>query len=60
LVNRERIDATVSLKDTNNDIALLKLSQPPASRQNIIVLGDSSSGKTGDGIFTNASKTSYG
>jgi len=43
LINGERIDATVSLKDTNNDIAILKLSQSPTSRQNIIVLGDSSS-----------------
>jgi S1-C subfamily serine protease len=59
LVNGERIDANVSLKDTNSDIAVLKLSQLPTSRQNIIVLGDSSSGKTGDGIFTNSSKTSY-
>ena len=52
LVNGERIDATVSLKDTNNDIAVLKLSQSPTSRQNIIVLGDSSSVKTGDRVFT--------
>jgi len=52
LVNGERIDATVALKDTNNDIAILKLSQSPTSRQNIIVLGDSSSVKTGDRVFT--------
>jgi hypothetical protein len=52
LVNGERIDATVALKDTNNDIAVLKLSQSPTSRQNIIVLGDSSSVKTGDRVFT--------
>ena len=52
LINGDRIDATVSLKDTNNDIALLKLSQSPTSRQNIIVLGDSSSVKTGDRVFT--------
>ena len=52
LINGERIDATVSLKDTNNDIAILKLSQPPTSRQNSIVLGDSSSVKTGDRVFT--------
>ncbi len=52
LINGERIDATVSLKDTNNDIAILKLSQPPTSRQNIIILGDSSSVKTGDRVFT--------
>jgi S1-C subfamily serine protease len=52
LVNGERIDATISLKDTNNDIAILKLSQSPTSRQNIIVLGDSSSVKTGDRVFT--------
>ena len=31
LVNGERIDATVALKDTNNDIAILKLSQSPTS-----------------------------
>ena len=42
LLNGEKIDATVALKDTNNDIAILKLSQSPASRQNIITLGDSS------------------
>lgn len=35
LVNGERIDATVALKDTNNDIAILKMSQSPTSRQNI-------------------------
>jgi len=52
LINGERIDATLALKDTNNDIAILKLSQPPTSRQNIIVLGDSSSVKTGDRVFT--------
>ena len=52
LINGERIDATIALKDTNNDIAILKLSQSPASRQNIIVLGDSSSVKTGDRVFT--------
>jgi len=52
LINGEKIDATVALKDTNNDIAILKLSQSPTSRQNIIVLGDSSSVKTGDRVFT--------
>jgi len=52
MINGDRIDATVSLKDTNNDIAILKLSKSPASRQNIIVLGDSSSVKTGDRVFT--------
>ena len=52
LINGDRIDATVALKDTNNDIAVLKLSQSPTSRQNIIVLGDSSSVKTGDRVFT--------
>ena len=52
LINGERIDATVALKDTNNDIAILKLSQSPTSRQNIITLGDSSSVKTGDRVFT--------
>ena len=52
LLNGEKIDATVALKDTNNDLAVLKLSQPPASRQNIIVLGNSSSVKTGDRVFT--------
>ena len=31
LINGKRIDATVALKDTNNDIAILKLSQSPAS-----------------------------
>jgi len=35
LINGDRIDATVALKDTNNDIAILKLSQSPTSRQNI-------------------------
>ena len=52
LINGQRIDATVALKDTNNDIAILKLSQSPTSRQNIITLGDSSSVKTGDRVFT--------
>jgi S1-C subfamily serine protease len=52
LINGERIDATVALKDTNNDIAILKLSKSPTSRQNIITLGDSSSVKTGDRVFT--------
>ena len=52
MINGDRIDATVALKDTNNDIAILKLSQSPTSRQNIITLGDSSSVKTGDRVFT--------
>mgnify|MGYP003972032207 FL=1 len=52
LLNGEKIDATVTLKDPNNDIAILKLSQPPTSRQNIITLGDSSLVKTGDRVFT--------
>jgi hypothetical protein len=30
--NGEKIDAIVALKDTNNDIAILKLSQSPTSR----------------------------
>ena len=52
LINGDRIDATVALKDTNNDIAILKLSQSPTSRQNIIILGDSSLVKTGGRVFT--------
>ena len=40
LINGKRIDATVALKDTNNDLAILKLFQPPSSRQNITILGD--------------------
>ena len=48
LTNGERIDATIAVKDTNNDIAILKLSKSPTSRQNIITLGDSTSVKTGD------------
>jgi len=52
LLNGEKIDATVTLKDPNNDIAILKLSQSPTSRQNIITLGDSSLVKTGDRVFT--------
>jgi len=52
MINGDRIDATIALKDTNNDIAILKLSQSPTSRQNIITLGDSSSVKTGDRVFT--------
>jgi len=52
LTNGERIDATIAVKDTNNDIAILKLAKPPTSRQNIITLGDSTSVKTGDRVFT--------
>ena len=52
LINGERIDATIAVKDTNNDIAILKLSKSPTSRQNIITLGDSTSVKTGDRVFT--------
>ena len=52
LINGERIDATVAIKDTNNDIAILKLSKSPRSRQNIITIGDSSSVRTGDRVFT--------
>ncbi len=52
LINGERIDATVAIKDTNNDIAILKLSTSPRSRQNIITIGDSSSVRTGDRVFT--------
>ena len=50
--NGEQIDATIAVKDTNNDIAILKLSKSPTSRQNIITLGDSTSVKTGDRVFT--------
>ena len=52
LTNGEQIDATIAVKDTNNDIAILKLSKSPTSRQNIITLGDSTSVKTGDRVFT--------
>jgi len=52
MINGERINATVAIKDTNNDIAILKLSAPPRSRQNIITIGDSSSVRTGDRVFT--------
>ena len=52
LTNGERIDATIAVKDTNNDIAILKLAKSPTSRQNIITLGDSTSVKTGDRVFT--------
>jgi S1-C subfamily serine protease len=52
LNNGEHIDATIAVKDTNNDIAILKLSKSPTSRQNIITLGDSTSVKTGDRVFT--------
>ena len=52
LNNGERIEASIAVKDTNNDIAILKLSKPPTSRQNIITLGDSTSVKTGDRVFT--------
>ena len=52
LTNGEKIDATITVQDTHNDIAILKLSQPPTSRQNIITLGDSNSVKTGDRVFT--------
>jgi len=52
LTNGERIDASIAVKDTNNDIAILKLSKSPTSRQNIITLGDSTSVKTGDRVFT--------
>ena len=50
--NGEQIDATIVVKDTNNDIAILKLSKSPTSRQNIITLGDSTTVKTGDRVFT--------
>ena len=52
LTNGERIDASIAVKDTNNDIAILKLSKSPTSRQNIITLGDSTTVKTGDRVFT--------
>ncbi len=51
-VNGERIDATIAAKDTDHDIAILKLSKSPKSRQNIITIGNSSSVKTGDRVFT--------
>ena len=50
--NGEKIDATIAAKDTDQDIAILKLSKSPISRQNIISLGDSASVKTGDRVFT--------
>jgi len=52
LINGVKIDAKITVQDTQNDIAILKLSKPPTSRQNIITLGDSSSVKTGDRVFT--------
>ena len=52
LTNGERIDASIAVQDTHNDIAILKLSKPPTSRHNIIILGESSSVKTGDRVFT--------
>ena len=52
LINGDRIDAKVIVQDIHNDIAILKLSKPPTSRQNIITLGDSTSVKTGDRVFT--------
>ncbi len=51
-VNGEKITATIAVKDTDHDIAILKLSKSPTLRQNIITLGDSSSVKTGDRVFT--------
>ena len=52
MFNGERINAAVAIKDTNDDIAILKLSKSPRSRQNIITIGDSSSVRTGDKVFT--------
>jgi S1-C subfamily serine protease len=52
LTNGERIDASIDVKDTNNDIATLKLSKSSISRQNVITFGDSTSVKTGDRILT--------
>tara|TARA_B100000676_G_C18080469_1_gene850787 strand:- start:1506 stop:2834 length:1329 start_codon:yes stop_codon:yes gene_type:complete len=51
-VKGEKIDATIAVKDIAHDIVILKLSKSPAKRQNVIALGDSSSVKTGDRVFT--------
>ncbi len=51
-LNGEKINAEVLLKDTENDIAFLKLEQSPQLPASGIRIGDSSKMRMGDEVFT--------
>jgi len=51
-LNGEKIKAEVALKDPQNDIAFLKLEQSPQLPASDLKIGDSSSMKMGDKVFT--------
>lgn len=51
-LNGEKINATVLLKDAENDIAFLKLEQSPQLPASEIRIGDSSKMRMGDEVFT--------
>ncbi len=51
-LNGERINASVLLKDAENDIAFLKLEKTPQLPQSNIRIGDSSKIRMGDEVFT--------
>lgn len=51
-LNGEKINAKVVLKDTENDIAFLKLEQSPQLPASEIRIGDSSGMRMGDEVFT--------
>ena len=51
-LNGEKINAEVLLKDSKNDIAFLKLKRSPQLPASSLKVGDSSSVKMGDKVFT--------
>jgi S1-C subfamily serine protease len=50
--NNEMIDATVVARDTQNDVAVLKLTKSPSFQSREMKLGDSSMVRMGDKVFT--------
>ena len=51
-LNGEKINSEVILKDSQNDIAFLKLERPPQLPQSDLKVGDSSKVRMGDRVFT--------
>jgi S1-C subfamily serine protease len=51
-LNGEKINGEVILKDSQNDIAFLKLERPPQLPQSDLKVGDSSKVRMGDKVFT--------
>jgi S1-C subfamily serine protease len=51
-INNEMIDATVVARDTQNDVAILKLTKSPSFQSREMKFGDSSMVRMGDEVFT--------